>query len=222
MARRRRNPPIGIPESITAADAFQAIVDNIDNKAQAPDGSRMSEAKARGFVQRVLAFLGYAGQPEVLNAQVRPEGSRRATTCRLYVFRDTPIGDVVLAAGPTLVPRFVKLSALQREAPSGSIYTIAAADTSGNATQAVKTAGRLARQVGRRQAQAAEAAKPVGTRAERPKRRRRRAPPRPTTPAPAPAAPAPAPAPAAAAAAEDEEMGKVGEDVAKLKALFGL
>jgi len=175
-----------IPENASPDTVFAAIASNVDGKTHCPDGSLMSEGKAATYVQSSLAFLGHAKTPEILNAHV--DGK----TCRVYIFRGTPVGDVVLIAGPAFVPRFVHLEQLNRKVPQGAIFTLLDTDTSSQARHVQQVSERLAG-AATHQRQVAQAAPPPPP---PPAARARREAPAPAAPrarraAPPPASPAP-------------------------------
>lgn len=190
------NPRIELPEIPKGAspDAIIAAIGaNINDKP-------IHEETARNYVIRCLAALGSARTPAVFAGAI--EGSK----VRIYKWEGTPIGDVVLATGPSFMPKFVAAAALTRKAGPGDIYTLATPDTSRKAEQAVaysasvtaRAESRAAQAVVRESAPAAAASAPRAPRAARA--------PSPPPPSPPPVSVAPTPPAPSGEAAERAEL----------------
>ena len=175
-----------LPESASAATVIKAIDANL--------GPTTAETTARNYIIRCLAALGNKKQPAVRVGQV--DGSR----VRLYVWEDTPIGGVVLAAGYAFQPKFVALADLRSKPDAGQFYILAEPDT----TKAAEKAKGYTAQMAQRKAtrEAAKVMQDANAGAAKPRKPRT-----PRTPAPKPP-PVRRPAPTARSA-EEEARDKV-------------
>lgn len=193
------NPRIELPEIPKGASPeaiIAAIGANINDKP-------VHEETARNYVIRCLAALGSARTPSVYNGAI--EGSK----VRIYKWEKTPVGDVVLATGPSFMPKFVAASALVRKAGPGDIYTLATPDTSRTAQRAVEYSQSVAARTESRAAQAVARqtvshVKETLERTTPPSSRAPRAPREAVSPPPPPPAAAAPPAPSGEAAERAE------------------
>ena len=80
------------------------------------------EAGQRGSVIRGLAALGYHKPPSVV------VGRLEGQTLRLYVWKNTPAGDVILATGPNWNPRVIGPEDIQTQ--SAGVWILASDDGS--------------------------------------------------------------------------------------------
>lgn len=113
------NPSIKVPANLasaTPAEVFEAIAANIND-------ADVAESTQRNYIIRCLAGLGHGRSPEILTGMM--DGSR----VRLYVWRETPIGDVVLVSGPSFRGRLARLADLQG-GPETGFWFAATSDTS--------------------------------------------------------------------------------------------
>lgn len=130
---------VDIPTGAPPAEVIAAIGANINDQ-------NVNETAARNYVIRCLAVLGNTRAPEVNQGHV--DGS----LVRLYTWRGTILGDVILAAGPSFMPKFVAASDLVRSPTGGAVYTLAAQDKTKNAERAADYTQRLAASAGVRAA----------------------------------------------------------------------
>ena len=145
---------------MSAASDFRAIKEEAEKKK--------TETAAVAAVQRGLAATGFRKTPRVQAA--RAEGG----VVRVYLWEGTPVGDVVLSAGPSYLPT-VQLRSSMPGAPADGAFAIDAHPTAVNA----KLKARLAREAQIGAAIATEAGAPPPT--TRPTRKRKpAAPPRDT------------------------------------------
>lgn len=103
------NPPIKIPANLTSAsptEVFVAIAANINDKD-------IAEGTQRNYVIRCLAALGHGRSPDIHTGQM--DGSR----VRLYVWHETPIGNVVLVTGPSWRGKLVKAEDVEGSPETG-------------------------------------------------------------------------------------------------------
>lgn len=109
-----------------AADFRAALQINVDKLS--------SESAQVNSVTRALIVAGHRKAPEVV------KGLLDGSTCRLFVWRGTPAGDLFLATGPAFNPRIGQLSELA--ATDDGIYIKAAADHSKARERASRTTER--------------------------------------------------------------------------------
>jgi hypothetical protein len=112
--------------SVSAAELRAGLQINVEKLA--------TEAAQRDNVVRSLAALGYRKAPQVLSGKL--EGS----TIRLYVFKDSPAGDLILAAGPGFIPKILAASDITTERPG--VYILADTDRTRAASRAAATGER--------------------------------------------------------------------------------
>jgi len=100
--------PIKIPPltSASPAELFTAIAANIND-------ADVAESTQRNYVIRCLAALGHGRSPEILTGQM--EGSR----VRLYLWTETPIGDVILVTGPSWRGKLVRADEIKGTPEAG-------------------------------------------------------------------------------------------------------
>lgn len=91
-------------------DALQLTVDKITG-----------EVGQRNAVIRALALLGYRKAPNTVSGKL--DGS----SIRLYQWVGTPAGDVILATGPSFLPRILAPGDIGQAQPG--VYILAAPDT---------------------------------------------------------------------------------------------
>lgn len=91
-----------------------------------------SESAQAGSIVRALAALGYRKHPDVQS------GKLDGDTCRLYVWKDSPAGDVVLVTGPAFNPLVCDLADLK--ATEKGVYIRASTDRTKAAGRAAHTA----------------------------------------------------------------------------------
>lgn len=179
-------PRIRVPPelaNVTAGEAIEAIDANLNLS--------VPETTARNYVMRALAALGNTRNPQVVR------GSLDGARVRLYIWEDSPLGAVALAAGPQWGAKFMDLGRLQK-APGEGIWLLASPDPTSASTKSAaytkvladRRSTRKAAEVMREEAKAKKKPRP---RTPRPKKkeapaRRKRAPARTQTPSrPAPA-----------------------------------
>lgn len=80
----------------------------------------VGEAAQRNAVVRILASLGHKGAPSVSS------GKLDGDVLRMYLWRGTPAGDIILATGPAFLPRILAPSEISEAGPG--VYVLAAAD----------------------------------------------------------------------------------------------
>lgn len=122
------NPRIPTPAGLATAtpdQVFDALALNINDKD-------VGESTQRNFIVRVLAALGYASAPEILTSML--DGSR----VRLYHWKDTPAGDIILVTGPSFRGQLVRPSELVER--DDGFYLRATPDTSKAASAVEKAA----------------------------------------------------------------------------------
>lgn len=108
--------------SASPSEFRQALQINVDKLA--------GEASQRNHVARALALVGHRAAPKVV------AGRMHGSSIRLYLWEGTPAGDIILATGPSFLPKVLAPSDIQQEQPG--IYILASPDTTKAAASVAK------------------------------------------------------------------------------------
>ena len=187
--------PLHLPANLASAkpeELFEAIAANINDVD-------VAESTQRNYVIRCLAALGHGRSPDILTGQL--DGSR----VRLYIWRETSIGDVVLVTGPSFRGKLVKAADIQGT-PEEGFWFAAIPDASAAKRHVDAFRDRTTQHVASSAARAIARAEEAPAPAPAPAPARHRAPPAPRTPRAAPA-------PVDTAAADKAELKKALADL---------
>lgn len=98
------------------ADSPKDIRDGI----QLAIGKLVGEAAQRNAVVRILANLGHRSAPSVVSARLDGD------VLRMYLWKGSPAGDIILATGPAFLPKILTPSDISEERPG--VYVLAGSD----------------------------------------------------------------------------------------------